>query len=227
MLLGSSIAAANPAESNAEFGEKVRAYLLENPQVILEVMDLLAAQQEDLATRALLAPHVSTLFETEMDLRMGSTDATRIIVEFFDYNCAVCKANMPAMETFIATNPDVAIVKKHLPILSPGSERAVRFVLAARTAYGSDVYADLHDAIYAQVGPLNLVRLESHARDLGLDPAAILAGMQDEAISALIDQNRTIAIDLKVIGTPTFVSPQSLHVGTVTSDILMDLAGGA
>lgn len=226
LMLGSSMAIASPADSDAVFGEKVRAYLLENPQVILEVMDLLAAQQDADATRALIAPHIQTLFDTEMDLRMGSPDAARTIVELFDYNCAVCKANMPAMAAFIAANPDVAIVKKHLPILSPGSERAVRYVLSARNAYGAAVYADLHDAIYAQLGPLSLVRLDSYARDLGLDPVVIQAGMQDATITARIDQNRTIAIDLNVIGTPTFVSRDSLHVGAVTSDILMGLAGG-
>lgn len=225
MLLSASSALANPVE-DAAFGEKVRNYLLNNPEVILEVMDILAAQQNANATRDLLAPHQETLFETQMDLRMGAEDASQVIVEFFDYNCAVCKTNMPAMQAFIAENPDVAIVKKHLPILSPGSERAVRFVLAARDVYGTTAYALLHDAIYAQFGPLNLTRLEIHAKQLGLEPAPIVAGMQADAISAVIDQHRDIAIALEVLGTPTFVSPQSLHIGVVTPDILKAMAEG-
>jgi protein-disulfide isomerase len=227
MSIGCSVAAADSAVSDAEFGEKVRAYLLENPTVILEVMDLLAAQQEDIATRALLSPYVVQLFGTEMDLRMGAPDASRVIVEFFDYNCAVCKANMPAMTAFVAANPDVAIVKKHLPILTPGSERVVRFVLAARKAFGPAIYADLHDAIYAQFGPLNMNRLEAVAVDADLDPAKITALMQDDDITAIIDQHRTIAIGLGIIGTPTFATESSLHVGAVTPHVLMDLLDGA
>lgn len=227
MLLGCSMAAADPALSDSEFGEKVRAYLLENPQVILEVMDVLAAEQSEIATREMLAPHVLDLFEAEMDLRMGSPDATRIIVEFFDYNCAVCKANMPAMSAFVDANPDVAIIKKHLPILSPGSERAVRFVLATRLVYGTETYAALHDAIYAQFGPLNLARLEDYAREMALDPDPIVARMQDDTITAIINRHRDIAVDLNVIGTPTFLSQKNLHVGAVTPDILNDLADGA
>jgi protein-disulfide isomerase len=218
---------ADPVLTEAEFGEKVRAFLLKNPEVILDAMTLLAAQEEERATRALIAPHVATLFGTDTDLRMGSPTASRVIVEFFDYNCAVCKANMPAMAAFVAANPDVAIVKKHLPILSPGSERAVRFVLAARDVYGASIYADLHDVIYAQVGPLSLARLENYAQELGLDAALIVAGMQTKDIGALINHHRTIAIALDVRGTPTFVSPRRLHVGAVTPDILNTLAGGS
>lgn len=212
------------ADTDVIFGEKVRQYLLENPQVILEAMDLLASQQQQTATRDLIAPYAVDLFETEMDLRMGSPDASRIIVEFFDYNCAVCRANVPAMRTFIAANPDVAIVKKHLPILTPGSERVARFALAARKVYGGETYSKLHSALYAKVGPSNLSRLSNYARDLGLDADKIIAEMQDENISAIIDRHRTIAIALQVVGTPTFVTRDKMHVGAVTPDILADFA---
>lgn len=212
------------ADTDADFGEKVRQYLLENPQIILEAMDLLAAQQEQTATRDLIAPYYTDLFETEMDLRMGPVDAPRVIVEFFDYNCAVCRANIPAMRAFIEANPDVAIVKKHLPILTPGSERVARFALAARKVYGSEKYIELHGALYAKVGPSNLSRLSNYARDLGLDADKIIAEMQDEGISAIIDRHRTIAIALQVVGTPTFMTRNKLHVGAVTPYILAHLA---
>ncbi|MEP5152174.1 DsbA family protein [Planktotalea sp.] len=224
-LFAASQLNANPAVIDEAFGEKVRAYLLENPEVILEAMALLTAREEERTTRAALAPYVATLFETDLDLRMGSPTASRVVVEFFDYNCAVCKANMPAMAAFVAANPDVAIVKKHLPILSPGSERAVRFVLAARAVYGPEAYAALHDVIYARFGPLSLAKLERYAEELELDPTLIVAGMQTAEISALIDEHRTIAVALDIKGTPTFVSPSRLHVGTVTTDLLKDLAG--
>lgn len=150
LVLEYTVAIAGPNEEEAEFGEKVRTYLLENPEIILEVMDLLAAQQEERTTRDLIAPYVPALFE--MDLRIGPSDVSRGIIKFFDYNCAVGKADDPVMQTFIAANPDVAIVKKHLPILSPGSERAVRFVLATRRVYDGDAYTALHEAIYARMG---------------------------------------------------------------------------
>jgi protein-disulfide isomerase len=211
------------AETDEVFGEKVRQYLLENPEVILEAMDLLAAQQQQTITRDLIAPYVTDLFETEMDLRVGAADAPRVIIEFFDYNCAVCRANVPVMRSFIETHPDVAIVKKHLPILTPGSERVARFALAARKVYGSDTYSELHSALYATVGPSNLSRLSKYARDLGLDADKIVAEMQDEGISAIIDRHRSIAIALQVVGTPTFATRDKIHVGAVTPEILAEL----
>jgi|TARA_B110000908_G_C10264871_1_gene462760 protein-disulfide isomerase len=218
---------AEPVEQEDVFGEKVRHYLMTHPEVILEVMDILAARQSELATKVLLEPHVAALFETELDLRVGPTDAEHVIVEFFDYNCAVCKANVPVMQAFVAETPNVAIVKKHLPILSPSSERAVRFVLAARTIYGDAAHSELHSAIYAKIGPLTLTRLSQIAHDLGFEPEAIEPRMQDAEITDVIDQHRDIAMALKILGTPTFVTRDKMHVGAVTPEILTRMVGGA
>lgn len=215
------------ADTEEEFGNKVREYLLENPEVILEVMDVLSERQEALAAKAMLTPHIKALFNTELDLRIGDANAPRIVIEFFDYNCAVCIANVPVMREFVAENPDVAIVKKHLPILSPGSARAVRFVLAARQIYGMDSYIRLHDRIYSKLGPLSLRRLSEFAEDLDLDPERIANAMQSREISELIDTHREIAIALQIVGTPTFASKDMLHVGRVTADILTALANGS
>jgi len=214
-------------DSDPAFGAKVRQYLLENPEVILEVMDVLTAREAERAAEAMLAPHLGALFGTEMDLRVGRADAPRVIVEFFDYNCSVCKGNSAVMAAFVADHPDVAIVKKHLPILSPASERAVRYVLAARKVYGAAEYEALHKAIYTANGVLNLARLGRLARDLGLTPDLIEAGMQDDEITAIIDQNREIAIALNVVGTPTLATSKALFVGVLTPQILADLASGA
>lgn len=213
----------SPAE-DAAFGERVRQYLLQNPEVILEAMEVLSAQQDAIATRALLAPHLPVLFGTEMDLRLGAADAPRVLLEFFDYNCAVCRANTPVIEAFVAANPEVAFVKKHLPILSPGSERAVRFVLATRKVYGATAYRDLHTDLYERIGPTSLNRLKKLAQNQSLDPSLIIAHMEDADISVIIEQHRDIAIALNVAGTPTFVTLGGLHVGAVTAEILTHLA---
>ena len=210
-----------------EFGSKVRQYILENPEIILEAMEVLSEREEEIATKAKLEPFLEPLFETQIDLRMGADEAPKVIVEFFDYNCAACKANMPVMREFVAANPDVAIVKKHLPILSPSSERATRYVLAARNVYGPESYKALHDAIYSKFGPLSMARLGKFADELDLDSAAIEARMQDDDISQIIATHRDMAVSLEVIGTPTFLNNSSILTGTVTLDNLAELAGGA
>jgi len=214
-------------ESEAEFGEKVRQYLLENPQVILEVMDILGARQEELATAERLKPHLATLFGSEMDLRLGASDASTVIIEFFDYNCASCRANMPVMQEFVAANPDVAIVKKHLPILSPSSERATRFVLAARMALGDAAYQELHKVIYAKQQILSMTRLSEMAQSLGLDAQLIQSRMQDDEVSRIVETHRDLAVTLNIVGTPTFMTDRAIIEGSVTVETLSDLASGS
>lgn len=217
---GLGLSSVPAAEPDDVFGEKVRAYLLKNPEVILEVMNILGARQEELAIIERIKPHVPTLFATQMDLRMGRHDAPQVIIEFFDYNCAACRANMPVLRAFVDANPDVAIVKKHLPILSPSSERAARFVLAARMVSGDAAYQELHSALYEKMGVLSIQRLREFASELGLDAQQIEDQMQHPDISAVIDIHRDLAIALQVIGTPTFMTKRAIVEGNVTAEIL-------
>ncbi|MEM7472551.1 MAG: thioredoxin domain-containing protein [Pseudomonadota bacterium] len=207
-----------------EFGVKVREYLLAHPEVILEVMDVLSERQEELRTTALLEPHLETLFDTEDDLRIGSNDASTVIVEFFDYNCAACRANMPVLRAFVAANPEVTILKKHLPVLSPSSERATRFVLAARLLFGDRAYQSLHKALYAKQQIMSMAKLTELAKGLNLDAQQIQSEMQNSEISAIIETHRDMAVALGIVGTPTFVTDRAIVAGNVTPAILAKLS---
>lgn len=223
---GLGLSNVSATEPDPAFGERVRAYLLNNPEVILEVMDILGARQEELATIERLRPHVPILFETQMDLRMGREDAQKVIIEFFDYNCAACRAIMPVLREFVDANPDIAIVKKHLPILSPSSERATRFALATRMVFGDAAYRKLHSALYDKMGVLSMRRLRDIASELGHDAAQIEAQMQHPTVSAVIDMHRDLAATLQVIGTPTFMTKRAIVAGNVTPDILTGMLAG-
>jgi 2-hydroxychromene-2-carboxylate isomerase len=74
---------------------------------------------------------------------------------------------------------------------------------------------------------LTLTRLSQIAHDLGFEPEAIEPRMQDAEITDVIDQHRDIAMALKILGTPTFVTRDKKHVGAVTPEILTRMVGGA
>lgn len=223
MLMASSAFAHDTEEA---FGEKVRAYLLNHPEVVLEAMDILGSRQEELATAEKLRPHLGLLFGTEMDLRLGEPNAPKVIIEFFDYNCAACRANMPVLRDFVAANSDVAIVKKHLPILSPSSERAARFVLAARKVFGDAAYQALHKVIFSKQSVLSMARLSELAQGLGYDAQDIQSQMQHPNISQIIETHRDLAISINIVGTPTFLTDRAIVEGNVTMEILSAMSGG-
>jgi protein-disulfide isomerase len=204
---------------DAAFGERVRAYILANPEVILEAPEVLSERERVAAMQARVAAFPE-LFTDAPRLGIGSPGADITVVEFFDYKCAPCKAVHPRLVDFVAQNPEVRIEMRQLPILSPGSERAARFAMAVHEVHGDAAYAQVHDRLWQQRGALNTPVFERIADALGLDFAKIAPKMEAEAIDARITYNRDLAIALEILGTPAFVTPTSVIFGTTDIDLL-------
>lgn len=191
---------------------RIREYLLQHPEVIVEAMEVLAAREAQAVAQAKLAAFPD-LFARPPELGLGDPDAPIRVVEFFDYRCVPCKAVHPELEALVAEHPDLRIEMRHLPILSPGSERAARFALAVRDTYGLEAYAKVHKELWTLRGPLNSAGFERIATALGLDFATLEPAMETDAVDALIAHNRDFAIEMEIRGTPAFASQTSVTFG--------------
>ena len=201
------------------FEDRVRNYILRNPEVILEALEVLSQREARAATLGRLEAFPE-LFADPARLGEGDAAAPVRVVEFFDYKCVPCKTIHPDIVAFTDANPDVRVEMRHLPILTPGSERAARFALATEAAFGAEAYRAVHDQLWEVRGPLNAAGFQRITDALGLDYAQIAAGMESEAISARIDYNRDVAIALEVLGTPAFVTTDNVTFGTTDIDAL-------
>jgi hypothetical protein len=54
-----------------------------------------------------------------------------------------------------------------------------------------------------------------------LDWPRLKMEMQSDSVSARIDRNRNIAIDLEILGTPAFVTPTSVRFGLTEAEGLV------
>lgn len=221
-LLALILAAGQTIADELSFEDRVRAFILENPEIIVEALSILSQREAQAALEARLSDYPE-LFDERTGLGLGDTSAPIRVIEFFDYRCAPCKAVHPKLVSLIARNPDLRVEMRQLPILSPGSERAARFALATREAFGDLAYGAVHDRLWTVKSPLNDVVFRRIAASLDLDFGVIAPLMQSDPVSQRIDFNRDVAIALEIIGTPAFVTRDSVVVGSTDIEALAQI----
>ncbi len=204
-----------------DFRAEIRSFLLENPEVIIEAVNVLeqrkteAQQREDLA---LVAANLSALQNDGHSFVGGNPDGDITVIEFLDYRCTFCRRAFPEVEELVNADGNIRFVVKELPILGPQSDLSARFALSVQALYGDDAYKDVHDALMqlqTDATPDTLARL---AQGFGLDPAQIEAGMDAPEIDRIIAANRRQADDLRITGTPTFIIGGRMLRGYVQLD---------
>ncbi len=192
-----------PAEADAAFGAKVRAYLLEHPEVIEEAVVKLRQKQtleQAKASASTLAKYRQQLERDPRDLVINP-NGEFTVVEFFDYRCGYCKVVAPEVVKLIQENPDVRFVFKEFPIFGEVSDTAAKMAL---TPQGKTKGVELYKAWMADKG-LDEAALDRHLAEAGLDPAAVRKAMNDPAIATQLQDIRLLAGALGLQGTPAFV----------------------
>jgi protein-disulfide isomerase len=197
------------------FEQRVRDYLLNNPEVIMEALQILQERQrvaEEDELRQAIARRSDELLHDPAAPVAGNPAGDVTLVEFFDYNCPYCRRVAPTVAGLVAADPDLRVVYKEFPILGPGSTFAARAALAARE---QERYAPFHEAMMDAEGTLDERRVLEIARAVGLDLARLRDDMGDPAIEQAIARNLELAAALGITGTPSFVIGEQIIPGAV------------
>ncbi len=213
-------------DERAAFRDEVRAYLLDNPEVIMEAVDVLERRQaaEQVANDAALVAHnASEIFDDGVSFVGGNPDGDITFVEFVDYKCGYCKKAFPEVASLIEDDGNIRIIYKEFPILGEESLLASRFAISAKLIGGDEAYGPLHDALMTMRGRATAESLTALADGLGLDGAAILAGISDPKVDEIIGANHALAQRLQISGTPTFVMEDQLVRGYVPLDGMIQI----
>lgn len=206
--LASPVAAQMTDPERAEFRAEVRAYLLENPEILAEMFALLETRQQAAtvdADRDRIAAEAAAIFADGHSYAGGNPDGDVTLVEFTDYQCGYCRRSHAEVLELVAGDGNIRRVVKELPILGPGSMLAARAAIATLIAEGPEAYAALNASLMALEGPVTDASLDATLRGAGLDPASVRAGMEDPEVTRRIDANLALARTLGIEGTPTFV----------------------
>jgi protein-disulfide isomerase len=105
---------------------------------------------------------------------------------------------------------DVKLVMKNFPL--PMHAYARKAAIAALAADKQGKFWEIHEKLFASQKELSDAKVESIARDLGLDMARYNRDLKDPAVASLIDRDLENGRQAKVQGTPTiFVNGKVLN----------------
>ena len=213
--LAFDISAMSDAEK-AAFGDAVREYLMANPEVLVESINVLEERRAATETQndvALVAANREALFQDGYSWVGGNPDGDVTMVEFIDYRCGYCRKFNDQVHDLVESDGNIRLVLKEFPILGQDSETSARFAVAVKQVGGDEAYAKAHDALMALRGAPSPEALGRIATEIGLDGDEVLNTMNTESVSAVLRENRQLAERMAILGTPTFVIGDTLLRG--------------
>lgn len=219
-----------PGKSDAErqkIERIVREYLLNNPELVLEVLQKLEAKQQaerDQAFKANLVAVRKELYQSADTPIMGNADGTTVIVEFSDYNCPYCKRMAPVVKDAISKHADLKIVMIEYPILGPGSVYAAKAALAAKY---QGKYHEAQLGLFAHKGTLNQGAVDRVMAKIGLDMERLKKDMNRPELDTILSRNLQIGQSLGIQGTPAFIGGDEIRPGAVSSEDFAKLIDAA
>jgi protein-disulfide isomerase len=215
-----------PADKTG-LGQSIRAYLLANPEVLVEAMQELERKQDsqrDAVAQKGVHENQAELYRDPDSPVGGNPTGDVVIVEFNDYQCPYCKRAYQAVKSVTGADGKVKIVYKDLPILGEASRIAS---LAALASIKQGKHLALHGALMEFTGKLDRDKIFEIASSVGIDRAQLEKDMEDPKLKQIIDRNMALASALGIRGTPAFVVGKQFVPGAVDAATLKKLIADA
>lgn len=190
-----------------EIGEIVRAYLLENPEVIIEAVNKYSERERIAAetkARENAVASLGALLNADYGYVTGKNpeQASVAVIEMFDYHCGFCKRATGVVQDIAENDADVKVIFRELPILREESNYAAEASLAARE---QGKFLDLHFAMMDAKGVLTKDRIHDIAKKQGISVAKLEQAAKQPKVEQAIIESHDIADAIGVNGTPAFI----------------------
>ncbi len=201
----------------------IREYLMENPEIMLEVQDALEAKQRELQAAqqvATLQERKDAIYDSEHQMIIGDPAAPVTIVEFFDYNCGFCRRALDDMDRIVSGNPDVKFVMKEFPVLGEASLDAHRISLSLIRLY-PELYDQFHRQLMSFDGRKDSDSALAIAAGLGADTGRLTEESAKPEIMTAIREVYELADGLGITGTPSYIIGEEVVFGAVGYDRIM------
>lgn len=192
-------------DQKAALEDFVRDFIMNNPEVLIESVNKMReaeVKKQDEDAKVALQTKKDFLYNNPQLPSVGNPKADITVVEFFDYNCGYCKHALESVKKNIEADKNLRFVFIDLPILSPQSEAAAKWALAANK---QGKYWEYYQALLESSAPKTDENLADIAKSVGLDVEKLKKDAAGDDIATLLAANHEAARALNVSGTPAFV----------------------
>lgn len=134
----------------------------------------------------------------------GNPKGDITVIEFFDYQCPVCKQMHPELKKAVEDDGKVRVIYKNWPIFSGVSIYAARLALAAKY---QNKYNEAHEALIGTNERLNEARVQDLMAKAGIDmkQAALDLEKNAKTIDGALERTNEQAEAFGFRGTPAFI----------------------
>ena len=213
-------------EEKELFQIEIQRFILENPAIIIEAIQLYQKNKEKEAEAEelqILNDKSAELFQDNHSFIGGNNDGKIKIVEFMDYKCGYCKKNHSIIWSIIKENSDVKYIVKEFPILGPQSTMAAQALLSVLLYDSNKTYKSFSDHLISYSGPINIKTLKAFAELSGSKIPDLETTMKSEKVNLIITKNASLAKDLRIEGTPTFIIEDQIIRGFISKNQMQEL----
>ena len=187
----------------------VRAYILENGEILPEAIERMQRRQ----ARAAVLQNREALERPYRGAWAGAENGDVVMVQFFDYACPYCQQINGDVERLLREDGRLKVVWREYPVLGPSSEEAA---IASLAAARLGRFRPFHDNLFA-AGPPTEASIAAARAAVGVQSATLTDEFRTE-----LERNFDLGRAIGASGTPTFIIGDQVFQGAVGYETLKE-----
>jgi protein-disulfide isomerase len=192
--------------NKAEIELIIKDYILKNPELIINSLKKLEAHNTDNYLTNLqntIKAKQNLLESADQSPVYGNPQGDITIVQFYDYRCGYCKKFSLTLSKILAEDKHIKVIFRELPILGEKSIKLSRIALAVNLL-SPEKFWNFHNKIM-EGKDVSIEAIKDILSELNIDSKKVLEKSQESEITKILEQNKNIAREANVSGTPTVI----------------------
>ncbi len=198
-----------------EFQEKVKNYILQNPEIIIQSLQNFENKKElekKSQNKELIKKLNNEIFLSNIMLYEGNISGSEVIVEFFDYNCSYCKKAHKDIQKVIDKNKNAKVIYKNFPILSEDSVKLAKYAIVI-SEINHNKFIEFHNSIINHKGRIEDNHLREILKKIKIPESKIIKRINNKEIQDKLEKDVKLANQLGLRGTPAFIIGNEIIFG--------------